>query len=143
MSRIGLSSTSEILLVLGIVIAAIAFLPIAAQVIGSQSDAVMANQQAEIVRDVSERIETVTSHGAQSIAFTYRPPVEQYVLTVKEHNTIAVKLPNTDTQAASIQDVYIENTQIQNAEAICIQREAETVTLTEGVCPHMDEAPPR
>jgi hypothetical protein len=132
----GLSSTSEILLVLGIVIAAIAFLPIAARVIGSQTGSVMSNQQSEIASDVASRIGSITSHGTQRIAVTYRPPVEQYVLTVQEQDTITVQLPNTETQSMTLSDVTIENTQIENAEAICISRDQATVRLTDGVCPH-------
>lgn len=135
-SRRGLSSTAEILLVLGIVIAAIAFLPIAARVIGSQSQSVMSNQQSEIANDIASRIGSITSHGTQQIAVTYRPPVEQYVLTVKEQNKLTVKLPNTKTQAMTLTDVNIENTQIENAAAICISRNKDLVTLSDGVCPH-------
>lgn len=142
-ARRGLSSTAEILLVLGVVILAIGFLPVATKVIGSQAQSVSADQQREIAMDLSDRIATVTSHATQNITVTYRPPVQQYVLTVKEQDTIAVQLPNTETQSTTIQDVTIENTQIEDADAICIRRYEDTVRLTEGVCPHLDELPPR
>ncbi len=129
-----MTATTEMILVLGMIILGMLFLPIAAQFIGSESESIIAGTQENLAEEVSDHITAITGQRNEHIAVTYDPPVDQYVLTITENRIIQADVPGTGTQSAATGEVYLENNQIQDADSICIIKNGNAVGLREGPC---------
>lgn len=139
-ARAGLSVTSEMVMLLGLLLLALAMLPAVGNVIGSESETVSAGMQDRIAADIGAHVTKLAHQQDDYIAVTYEPPVDQYTLIVENNTRLTVTVPGADTYTASFQDVLIADVRITDADALCIIKERgdDLVSIQDGACPAPD-----
>lgn len=130
----GLTATSEMILVLGMILIGLFFLPIAGQFIGGEATGIMGGIEENLATEMSDRITHLAGQRNERSAVTYEPPVSQYELEISDNREITVDVPGVDTQTATLEDVYMEDTSIENADSLCIIRNYNLYGIQEGPC---------
>lgn len=129
----GITVIAEALLAIGVIGIAIMFALVAGNVIGFESGSFFSTSQRTMVDDISTRIERVQGYNGTT-SIRYDPPSEQYVLTVQQHSTLTVRLPNRDLGSRQVEDVNVSNVRIEDARSLCIRGGGGRATISAGNC---------
>lgn len=138
--RDGLTVTSEMIMVLGLILLAFALLPVVLDVVGSEGEGAVEGHQDRIAESVVAQATKIAYQQNDYTAITYEPPVTQYVLTVKNNTQLTVTVPGGDTYTAEMTEIQIADTRIEDAEQLCIVKNSsrDAIAIDEGACPTPD-----
>lgn len=137
MTRNGMSIMTEVILVIGILLVAGAFLTVTGDILGQQTSQVLTGEQRNIADDIASRINTMEGFKGETTV-NYQPGIQQYTLHVKENSVVEVQLPNKKVSTTRFENLHLENTVIENEETICIHRDGTDVSFTPGNCTTVD-----
>lgn len=128
----GIVITSELLLALGAIIAAIVFFMVGSGMVGFQISQFFSFSETRVLTDLTNRIDRASGEPGLT-KLQYNMPVGTYTLKAGG-NSLNFKTPNSKLKKSKLYGLEISDTEVRDEEYICVTIENSSINIKGGEC---------